>query len=112
MPNHLRKVGDLDHRIVTIDFAPEVRSVFRDLAAALHSSDHVSEEVLSTIQEWAEGRKPSVQDVLISFPAIAQQTWEHITATGDKAAKKAWEKISSELLEKGFTLENHRWRAK
>jgi hypothetical protein len=109
VPSHLRRVGDLDPRIVTIDFAPEVREAFRDLAAALHFSDQVGADMLSIIREWAEGKKPTVQDVMISLPLMAQEAWEHINATGDKNAKAAWDNISSELLERGFTMENRRW---
>jgi hypothetical protein len=37
---------------------------------------------------------------------------EHIHATGDQRAEKAWHEISSELLKRGFTLEKYRFRTK
>jgi hypothetical protein len=110
--SYLSKVGELDPRITSIDFSPEVRTAFRDLAAAVHFSEHVDPEMLATIQDWAGIQKPSLQDVLCALPLIAEQVFEHIHATGDKHAKKAWGDICSEMLEKGFTMEKNRWRTK
>lgn len=109
---HLSRVGDLDPRSTTVDFSPEVRSAFRDLAAAVHFSDHFDPLMLQTVQAWAETQKPSVHDVVTALPILASETFKHIQATGDKAVERIWGNIGSELLEKGFTLQKNRWRGK
>jgi hypothetical protein len=98
----------MDPRSVDIQFPPEVRSAFADLAAAVHFSGHFDGEMLKTVEEWAAGKSPSVHDVITSLPAIAQETFNHVQATGDKKAAEAWGNIGSELLEKGFMLDKPR----
>ena len=109
---HLSRVGELDPCSTRIDFPPQVRSAFRDLAVAVHHSEHFDPLILQTVQEWADTRKPSVEDVVTSLPVIASQTFEHIQETGDKLARQAWSDISGELLEHGFTMQKDRWKGK
>ena len=109
---HLSRVGESsDPRSTRIDFSPEVRSAFRDLAAAVHFSDF-DPLILQTVQEWAGTRKPSVEDVVTSLPVIASETFRHIHATGDEKAREAWSAIGGELLEHGFTMQKNRLRGK
>jgi hypothetical protein len=98
----------MDPRSVDIQFSPEVRSAFADLAAAVHHSEHFDGEMLKTVQEWAAGASPSVHDVITSLPVIAKETFNHVQATGDKRAAEAWGNIGSELLERGFMLDKPR----
>jgi hypothetical protein len=109
---HTSKAAGLDPRGVSINFSPEVKSAFRDLAAAVHFSEHFDSDMLAVVQKWGGDKSPSVHDVLIGFPVIAEQTFKHIHAIGDKRAEEAWKAIANELLERGFTLEKYRFRTK
>jgi hypothetical protein len=106
--SHSSRVGELDPNTTTIDFSPEVRSAFRDLAAAVHFNEKFDGDTLLTIQEYADTKKPSVYDLLTAFPLIAKDTFEH----GGKKAREAWDNLGSELLEYGFTLQKGRARGK
>jgi hypothetical protein len=102
----------MDPITVQVHFSKEVRRAFSALAAAVHLSDHFDADMLSVLQDWAAGKKQSVFDVMVAFPAIAKQTFKHIHATGDKRAEQAWGEIGSELLERGFSLARDRGRSK
>ena len=106
--SHSRKASQMDPRGVNIQFAPEVRQAFGDLAAAVHFSEHFDGEMLKTVQEWAAGKPASVHDVITALPVIAKETFQHVHATGDLKAAEAWGNLGSELLERGFTLEKQR----
>jgi hypothetical protein len=106
--SHSSKVGELDPDTTTIDFSPEVRGAFRDLAAAAHFNEKFNGDTLLTIQEYAETKKPSVSELLTAFPLIAKDTFEH----GGKKAREAWDNLGSELVEHGFTLQKGRTRGK
>jgi hypothetical protein len=106
--SHSNRVGELDPDTTTIDFSPEVRSAFRDLAAAVHFNEKFDGDTLLTIQEYAGEKKPSVYDLVCAFPLIAKDTFEH----GGKKAREAWNNLGSELVEHGFTLQKGRTREK
>jgi hypothetical protein len=110
--SHARKASELDPRSVEVKFSPEVRGAFADLAAAVHFSEHFDGDMLGILERWATGTRQTVHDIFISFPLIAEETFKHIHATGDKRAAKAWREIGSEMLEYGFTLEKSRSRGK
>jgi hypothetical protein len=110
--SHANKIAHSDPRSVAVHLSPEVRGAFADLAAAVHFSEHFDADTLLTVQELAADKKLSVFDVLTAFPLIAEETFKHIHATGDKRAAEAWNEIGSELLQRGFTLAKFRLRAK
>jgi hypothetical protein len=110
--SHTRKTSELDPKGIEVKFSPEVRSGFANLAAAVHFSNHFDEDMRGILEHWATGTRQTVHDLFISFPLIAQETFKHIHATGDKRAAKAWREIGSEMLERGFSLERSRDRGK
>jgi hypothetical protein len=101
---HEQRITEMDPRRVEIRFSDGVLQAFGDLAAAVHFSEHISPETHSTLQDWATGKIQSVQDILVGFPSIAEEIFQHIHATGDKRAAEAWSNIGIEMLERGFTL--------
>lgn len=107
-----RKTGTLDSDNVEVDFAPEVRDAFRDLAAAVHFSKHVSPEMKAELQDWAEGKPASVRGAMATLAITAQEVFKHIHATGDEKARKAWNDICGELTERDCTLTSYRQRAR
>jgi hypothetical protein len=107
----MRKPGELDPRSVTIDFAPEVRRAFGDLAAAVDSSNFDA-DIHDIVRGWAASEKPNVYDVLTAFPRIAAETFEEIHATGNARAENAWLDLSCALIDRGFTLDPPRLRNK
>jgi hypothetical protein len=110
--SHTKKVAEVDPRSVGVNLSPEVRRALGDLAAAVQFSEHFDGDTLLTLQDLASGKQLSVFDVFTAFPLIAEETFKHIHATGDKLAAAAWHEIGSELLERGFTLANFRLRTK
>lgn len=109
---HTRKTDELDPRQVTVHLSAGVRNAFADLAASVHFSEHFSADMLQTVQDLAAGKTLSVDDIVGTLPIIAAETFKHIHATGDQRAAKAWREISSELLERGFTLSRDRGRTR
>ena len=101
--SYRNRVGEIDQHNAGIDFSPEVRAAFRDMAAALHFSDKISPELLSIIQDWGETARPSVHSVLIALPPIAQE----VLASGNAKAKKAWGDMSDAMFNYGFSLEGN-----
>lgn len=89
---------------IKVSFSPAVRSAFADLAAAVHFSEHFDDGMRRELQEWASGKPQSVHSVILALPSIAGETFAHIQATGDARAQLAWDEISSQMGEKGFTL--------
>lgn len=111
--SHASKASsEIDPRGVVVNFSPEVTKAFGDLAAAVHFSEHFDGEMLKTVEDYAAGKPRSVHDIMTALPAIAEETFKHVHATGDQSAAKAWSNISSEMLESGFTLAAPRRRAK
>jgi hypothetical protein len=110
--SHEEKLAGMDPKGVLVRFSPEVRRAFGDLATVANSSEHFSAEMASVLQDWAAGAQHSVYDVLTAFPAIAEETFKHIQATGDKRVERMWREIGSELLERGFMLARSRAKSK
>jgi hypothetical protein len=108
--SHSRKVAQIDARAVNVHFSPAVTSAFGDLEAAVHSSGHFDKDLLRTVQELAAGQDKSVHAVLISLPAIAAETMNHIRSTGDRRAERAWDDITAQMNENGFSLTQVRGR--
>ena len=80
------------------------------MSAAIHFSPHFDGDMRAELQDWADGKAKSVHDILIAFPLIAEETFNHIHATGDERAREAWSNICSQMSEKGFALRQHRDR--
>ena len=112
MPDHQRKANELDASEIDVHFSPRVTQAFRDLAAAVHFSEHFDGDIRSIVQDWAQEKPKTVDGVLIALPTIAGETFRHIAATGDERAHEAWEEISSQMNENGFTLTKARIRGK
>lgn len=108
--SYTRKATEMDPKAIEVHLSLEVRRAFGDLAAAVHFSERFSGNMLRTLQDLAEGKALSVDDLVGSFPLLAEETFRHIHATGDERAAKAWHEIGSELLENGFTLAKCRVR--
>ncbi len=111
-PSHSRKATELDAKAIQVHFSPRLTQAFRDLAAAVHFSEHFDNGTLRTVQDFAEGKSTSLHGVMISLPVLATETFKHIEATGDDRAREAWEDISAQMSEKGFTLTRIRTREK
>jgi len=111
-PSHSSKATELDARGITVQFSPKVTEAFQDLAAAVHFSDHFDGDILKIVQDLATGKPKSVHGILISLPSIAAETFRHIAATGDKRAREAWDEVSAQMSEQGFTLTKIRAREK
>lgn len=112
MSSHARKTAEVDSRELLVHFSPEMMSAFSDLAAAVHFSEHFDGDILSIVEGWAAGKDATVYGVLIALPSIAEETFGHVHATGDKRAAEAWREISLKMPEKGFSLAQERRRGK
>jgi hypothetical protein len=89
---------------VQVRFSPRVRSAFADLAAAVHFTDNFDPDIRTVLAEWGSSDTLSASDVLIAFPAIAQEVFSHIQAAGDQRANEAWEDLRNQIAENGFTF--------
>lgn len=107
-PRHIPKATELDAKAIEVHFSPKMTQAFRDLAAAVHFSQDFDEGMLRTVQEFAEGKPTSLHGVLISLPMVAREVFSH----GDERAREAWDDISAQMSEKGFTLTKIRAREK
>lgn len=104
MPDsHRRKLEKLDADSIKVHFSPKVKSAFADLDAAVHFSEHFSSEIRPILHGWATGKSPSVGEVLVTLPLIAEETFRHVRATGDQRAEDAWRELCNQMPEKGFT---------
>jgi hypothetical protein len=112
MPDHRRKANELDAGEIDVHFSPRVTQAFRDLAAAVHFSEHFDGDIKKIVEDWAAGKPKSIHGVLVALPSIAGETFKHIAATGDERAQEAWDEIGSQMLENGFTLTKARVREK
>ena len=91
-----------------VQFSPQVK-----LAAAVHFSEHFDPGILLTLQDWAAGKPTSVHDFFIAMPAIATETFAHVTGTGDKRAAEVWREVGEQLSEQaGYAMTRERLRAK
>jgi hypothetical protein len=107
---HSRKVAQIDAKEIKVHFSPAVTSAFGDLEASVQSSEHFDKDILRTVQDYAAGQAKSIHGVLISLPAIAAETMKHVRATGDARAEQAWNDITAQINEKGFSLTQLRGR--
>ena len=113
MPDsHRRKLEDIDPYKVTVRFSPRVKAALADLEAAVHFSKHFDGDGYAILHSWVTGKAPSIREVLVSLPLLAEDTFEHIRMTGDQRAADAWRQICSDMLEHGFTLRQQRGIAK
>jgi hypothetical protein len=110
--SHVRKRTELDAGGIEVHFSEGVKSAFADLAAAVHFSEHFDGDMRDTLEDWVGGKTNSLHAVLISLPSIAEETFRHIRATGDKRAEEAWREICEQIPENGFTLVPYRGRGK
>lgn len=102
--SHRRKLEEIDPYKINVRFSPRVKKALADLEAAVHFSEHFDGDAYAMLHGWAHGKAPTVREVLVEFPLIASETFQHIRATNDKRAEEAWDQLSSELLEAGFAL--------
>jgi hypothetical protein len=97
-----------------ITFSPAIRQAFADLATTVSiNEDFFSErhfhEILSIVEEWGAGRKPTIDEFITAFPSIANESIKYIQQTGDLRAKTAWETIALQMVEdKAFILDEPR----
>jgi hypothetical protein len=110
--SHTSKATELDPRGVTVHLSAGVQKAFGDLAAAVHFSEHFDGDMYKTLQDLAAGKPTSVDDLIGDLPLLAEETFKHVHATGDKRAAVAWHEIASELVERGFTLAKDRVKRK
>jgi len=97
---------------IKVSFSPAVKAAFADLAAAVHFSEHFDSGMRRELQEWAAGKELTAHSVILALPTLAGETFRHIQATGDARAQEAWDEISSQIAEKGFTLSSTPGRSK
>ncbi|HTV53781.1 MAG TPA: hypothetical protein VMI06_02590, partial [Terriglobia bacterium] len=107
-----RNVNDLDPRRINVRFSENMQTAFADLEAAVHFSEQFDGDMRETLREWAVGKKPSIYEVLTAMPLIAEETFNHIRATGDAKAKEAWSEVCLKMSEQGFTLAKEQSRGK
>jgi hypothetical protein len=82
----------------------EVPSLRPNLFMKHALGEHFDDGMRRELQEWASGKPQSVHSVILALPSIAGETFAHIQATCDARAQLAWDEISSQMGEKGFTL--------
>jgi hypothetical protein len=111
--SHTSKASSkLDGSEITVRFSPEVTQGFANLAAAAHFSEHFDGDILAIVQDWAAGKRISVRNFMVAFPAIADETFRHIRETGDERAREAWNVIHNKIADReGFTLTDVRSRS-
>lgn len=101
---HRVREEEVNARSLRLHFSASVRQAFGDLEAAVHFSQEFSDDMRAIVNDWAVGRSPTLHDVLIAFPLIAEHTFRHIRATGDQRAQDAWDQLSSQINENGFAV--------
>jgi len=111
--DRLRKTGALNPHATGIEFSQQIRDEFRNLAVALHGSEHVEPDVVDMAHDLGAGKPNSVQNAIGELMLIAQGVFAHAQATGDKTAMQAWSDASSYLCnEDAVTLKNPRSRTR
>jgi hypothetical protein len=98
----------LDDRELQVRFSPAVREAFHALAHVASKSKHFDEGMFAILREWGEGKPATIHDVVVTFPLIAEQMADHISATHDEAVKDAWRELCSQLPEEGFVVSQSR----
>jgi hypothetical protein len=90
--------------VMRVQFSAPVKAAFADLAASVHFSNDFDPDIRSVLRQWAEQKALNIRDILLAFPAIAEEVFGHIRATGDERASEAWTEIRNQMAENGFTL--------
>ncbi len=103
--HHRRKATELDPREIEVHFSPQLTEAFKDLAAAVHFSEHFDPGIRTNLQELAAKGGGSLRSVLTSLPTFAEETYKHIAVTGDERAREAWSNLATQIWERDrFTL--------
>lgn len=102
--SHRQRLEKLDPYQINVRFSPRVKGALADLDAAVRSSKHFDGDSYAILHDWAYGKAPTIREVIVSLPLIAEDMFEHLKVTGDKRAEDAWRELCNQLLEKGFTL--------
>ncbi len=95
-----------------ISFSAPVMAAIGDLAAAVHFSEHFDSDIRKVLQDWAGKKTLNANSFLVAFPAVAEETFKHIQATGDTRASDAWDGLRIQMAENGFTLSANAVRAR
>jgi len=95
---------ELDARDLNVRFSPPVQTALKTLTVIALKSDWFDPEMHAILEEWSSGKPTTIHDVMITLPLIAEQTAEHIKATGDERAKDAWRDLCTQLPENGFIV--------
>lgn len=104
-PGHRSRLNELDADGIKVHFSSGVKSALADLEAAVHFSEHFDGDAKAILNSWGH-EAPSIHDVMVALPLIAEETFGHVRATGDKRAEDAWRKLCDQMPEHGFTLTN------
>jgi hypothetical protein len=104
------KPGELDPQSVIVEFGPELRRSFGDLADAVRFDENFDADMRSIVEGWAAKGKTSVHDLLAALPVIAAETFKHVQATSNQRAQDAWIDIGIQLAEPDFGLQRPRLR--
>ena len=104
------KTEEIDSSSLKVHFSPAVKQALSDLEAATHFSEHFSADIQPILRDWATGKSPTVQGALVALPLIAEETFDHVRATGDERAAKAWRELCNQMSENGFVLTKARTR--
>jgi hypothetical protein len=95
---HSRKTSEINADSVLVQFSPEVVRGFARLEAALHDSQHFSQDILLNLQDYAAGKPLSVERALTGIALVTRETMEHVRATGDERTKDVLNNFISDLL--------------
>ncbi len=110
--SHSRKVAEVNARDMEVHFSPAVTKSFGDLEEAVRGSQHFDGDIYRIVQDYAAGKTKTLHGVLVGLPAIAGETMKHVRMTGDTSAELAWEDISAQINENGFSVSEKRGRRK
>jgi hypothetical protein len=109
-PSHASRARELDPKRLTVHLSEQVKDACANLAASMRLGEHCDRGILESLEDWAAGKAPSVDDLVGSLPLIAEHTFNHVYRQGDERARRAWQELGHALLEQGFTLSKARGR--
>jgi hypothetical protein len=105
MPDsHRRKLEEVDGDSIKVHFSAKVKGALADLDAAVHFSEHFDGDAYAILHSWATGKNPSVREVMVALPLIAEETSRHVRESGDERAEDAWRELCNQMPENGFAL--------
>jgi uncharacterized membrane protein YgaE (UPF0421/DUF939 family) len=94
-----RRVSEIDQKEIQIHFSRDVLRSFNRLEAAVHKSEHYSDELLENLQELSEGKPiPGIGAALTEMALIARETMRHVRATGEQHAEEVLGELISHLM--------------